>query len=59
MPTARRRQVQFGGFDGDDALIAGLPAEAQVITAGGGFVSDGEAVRVVDRSRLTAPAGAH
>ena len=42
----------FGGFDGDDALVSGLPNGAQVITAGAGFVSDGEAVAVVDPTRL-------
>lgn len=52
--VARRRAVTFGGFDGDDALISGLPAGASVITAGAGFVADGEAVRVVDPARLTA-----
>lgn len=50
---ARRRTVTFAGFDGDYALVSGLPTGAQVITAGAGFVSDGEAVRVVDPSRLT------
>lgn len=52
--VARRRAVAFGGFDGDDALVGGLAADARVITAGAGFVSDGEAVRVVDPARLTA-----
>lgn len=55
--VARRRAVTFGGFDGDDALVGGLPPGAQVITAGAGFVSDGEAVRVVDPAKLTASAG--
>jgi RND family efflux transporter MFP subunit len=50
--TARRRAVTFGGFDGDDALVSGLPSGAQVITVGAGFVSDGEKVRVVDPARL-------
>lgn len=50
--VARRRAVTFAGFDGDDALVLGLPAGAQVITAGAGFVSDGERVRVVDPARL-------
>jgi membrane fusion protein, multidrug efflux system len=49
---ARRMAVGFGGFDGDDALVSGLPDGAQVITAGAGFVADGEAVRVVDPKRL-------
>lgn len=54
--VARRRPVTFRGFDGDDALILGLGPDAQVITAGAGFISDGETVRVIDRSRLVAPA---
>lgn len=49
---ARRTPVDFGGFDGDDALVSGLPDGAQVITAGAGFVGDGEAVRVIDPKRL-------
>lgn len=53
---ARRTPVGFRGFDGDDALLAGLPAGARVITAGAGYVSDGEAVRVIDPRDLGAPA---
>lgn len=49
---ARRTAVTFGGFDGDDALVAGLTDGTQVITAGAGFVADGEAVRVVDPAHL-------
>lgn len=49
---ARRTSIGFGGFDGDDALVSGLPDGAQVITAGAGFVADGEAVRVIDPKRL-------
>jgi multidrug efflux system membrane fusion protein len=49
---ARRTAIGFGGFDGDDALVSGLPDGAQVITAGAGFVADGEAVRVIDPKRL-------
>jgi RND family efflux transporter MFP subunit len=49
---ARRTAVGFGGFDGDDALVSGLPDGAQVITAGAGFVADGETVRVVDPTHL-------
>ena len=49
---ARKRAVTFAGFDGDEALVSGLPPGAQVITAGAGFVSDGEKVRVVDPTRL-------
>ena len=49
---ARRTAVGFGGFDGDDALVSGLPSGTQVITAGAGFVSDGETVRVIDPAHL-------
>lgn len=55
---ARRRSVTFSGFDGDDALVSGLAPGVQVITAGAGFVSDGETVRVVDPARLSAKAPA-
>jgi RND family efflux transporter MFP subunit len=51
---ARRTPVQFGGFDGDDALVAGLPDGARVITAGAGFVSDGDRVTVTDPKALGA-----
>ncbi len=51
---ARRTPVQFGGFDGDDALVAGLPDGARVITAGAGFVSDGDPVTVTDPKALGA-----
>lgn len=50
--TARRRPVSFGGFDGDDALVSGLPPGARVITAGAGFIADGEKVQVVDPKQL-------
>ncbi|KQY27654.1 transporter [Caulobacter sp. Root487D2Y] len=54
---ARRTPVQFGGFDGDDALVAGLPDGARVITAGAGFVSDGDRVTVTDPRVLGKVAG--
>ncbi|CAN5395615.1 efflux RND transporter periplasmic adaptor subunit [soil metagenome] len=54
---ARRTPVRFGGFDGDDALVAGLPDGARVITAGAGFVSDGDRVTVTDARALGAKAG--
>jgi hypothetical protein len=53
---ARRRSVTFTGFEGDFALVGGLPPGAQLITAGAGFVGDGEKVRVVDPTRLTTAA---
>lgn len=53
---ARRRNVTFGGFDGDFARVSGLSPGVRVITAGAGFVSDGEKVSVVDPTRLVAAA---
>ena len=44
--TARRTEVRFGGFDGDDALIGGLRDGARVITGGAGYVADGAPVAV-------------
>jgi RND family efflux transporter MFP subunit len=49
---ARRQAVTFGGFDGDDALVSGLPPGARVITAGAGFINEGETVRVIDPASL-------
>jgi RND family efflux transporter MFP subunit len=54
--VARRTAVIFGGFDGDDALVSGLAPNARVITAGGGFVDDGDKVLVVDPAALAAQA---
>jgi RND family efflux transporter MFP subunit len=48
-----RTQVVFLGFDGDHARLRGLTAGDQVVTAGGGFLSDGERVRVADASALS------
>lgn len=48
---ARRRVVRFVGFTGEQALVAGLPANALVITAGAGFVTDGQRVRVTGGER--------
>ena len=39
-------------LNGEAFDFSGLPNGAQVITAGAGFVSDGEAVSVVDPTRL-------
>lgn len=44
---AHRARVRFFGFDDRDALVAGLPAGARVITAGAGFVGEGQRVRVI------------
>lgn len=46
---AVRKVVRFIGFEGDDALVSGLPADAVVITAGAGYVRDGQAVAVTNR----------
>ena len=48
----RRTPVRFLGFDGDFARISGLPPGARVVTAGAGFVSDGEKVSVADAAAL-------
>ncbi|MGK6319476.1 efflux RND transporter periplasmic adaptor subunit [Sphingomonas sp. DT-204] len=48
---ARRQTVRFAGFAAEDALVVGLPAGAQVITAGAGFASDGQRVRVTGGRR--------
>jgi len=44
---ARRQRVRFFGFDDRDALVGGLPARARVITAGAGFVGEGQVVAVI------------
>jgi len=54
---ALRTPVRFGGFDGDDALVAGLADGTRVITAGAGFVSDGDRVTVTDPKALGGKAG--
>jgi len=45
--TARRTAVQFLGLQGEDALVRGIALRAEVITAGGGFIRDGDHVRVL------------
>jgi len=44
---ARRHKVRFFGFDDRDALVGDLPAGARVITAGAGFVGEGQVVSVI------------
>jgi RND family efflux transporter MFP subunit len=46
---AHKQAVQFLGFDGDDALVRGLAAGQQVITAGGAFVTDGGRVNITGK----------
>lgn len=43
---ARRRTVRFEGFVDRSARVSGLPAGTRVITAGAGFVVDGDRVAV-------------
>ncbi|MEQ5789253.1 efflux RND transporter periplasmic adaptor subunit [Erythrobacter sp. NFXS35] len=43
---AVRTAIGFAGFDGDDALVTGLPPQAQVITGGAGYIADGQTVSV-------------
>ncbi len=55
--VAHRLRVGFGGFDGDEALVSGLPPGTRVITSGAGYVADGERVSVIDPARdLARPA---
>lgn len=49
---AVRTPVVFLGFAGDDARVRGLAPGERVITAGGGFISDGERVRIADPRTL-------
>jgi RND family efflux transporter MFP subunit len=49
---AVRTPVVFLGFEGDQARLRGLAPGDRVITAGGGFISDGERVRVADPRAL-------
>jgi RND family efflux transporter MFP subunit len=48
-----RTQVVFLGFDGDSARMRGLSPGERVVTAGGGFVSDGQKVRIADARALS------
>jgi RND family efflux transporter MFP subunit len=47
--VARRTRLRVAGFDGEALRVSGLPAGAQVITAGAGFVADGQKVKVSAR----------
>lgn len=47
--VARRTKVRIIGFDGDSLMVSGVPSEARVITAGAGFVADGQKVAVSAR----------
>jgi multidrug efflux pump subunit AcrA (membrane-fusion protein) len=48
----RRVAVRFHGFDGDFARVSGLAPTDRVVTAGAGFVSDGERVRTADTAAM-------
>lgn len=43
---AVRTAIGFAGFDGDDALVTGLPPQSHVITGGAGYIADGQPVSV-------------
>jgi RND family efflux transporter MFP subunit len=43
---AVRTPIGFAGFDGDDALVSGLPPQSRVITGGAGYIADGQKVSV-------------
>lgn len=47
--TAKRTQVGFVGFRGGEAIVTGLPIGAAIITSGGGYLSDGSRVTVIER----------
>jgi RND family efflux transporter MFP subunit len=47
--TVKRTQVGFVGFRGGDAIVTGLAVGAAIVTSGGGYVSDGATVTVVER----------
>lgn len=47
--TVKRTKVGFVSFRGGDAIVTGLPVGAAIVTSGGGYVSDGAAVTVVER----------
>jgi multidrug efflux pump subunit AcrA (membrane-fusion protein) len=49
--VARQVKVRFGGFDGEDVLVAGLPPGAQVIAAAAGGLRDGQKVRLAARGQ--------
>ena len=39
-------------------IVSGLDPQARVVASGGGFLSDGDTVRVVDGAAATAPPAA-
>ncbi|AQR63093.1 hypothetical protein BZG35_16605 [Brevundimonas sp. LM2] len=47
--TARRVRVRIVAIDGDGLRLAGLAPDVRVITAGAGFVADGQRVSVTGR----------
>jgi RND family efflux transporter MFP subunit len=47
--TVKRTQVGFVAFRGGEAIITGLPVGAPIVTSGGGYVSDGTRVTVIER----------
>jgi len=51
----RKTPIRFAGFEGDDALVAGLPRDARVVTAGAGFIGDGQRVTVAAAAQGAQP----
>jgi RND family efflux transporter MFP subunit len=49
LSTARRVKVRIDGFDGDWLTVEGIPVHSRVITAGAGFVTEGQKVAVASR----------
>lgn len=47
--VARLVPITVAGFDDEQLRVAGLPAHAQVITTGAGYVADGQPVTVLAR----------
>ncbi len=53
--TAHLIKVRFLGFDGDAAVVEGLPSGARVIVAGASEAAAGDLVRVVDDRAISLP----
>ena len=49
--TVKRVQVGFVAFRDGEAIVTGLPIGAAIVTAGGGYISDGAVVTVVERQQ--------
>jgi RND family efflux transporter MFP subunit len=49
--TAKRQRVGFVGFRGGEAIVTGLAVGAGIVTSGGGYLSDGSQITVVERTQ--------